>query len=153
MLTNLSPVIVKLSEGDVAVASSKLVHHRNFPEIRAEASSALEALAHLRNMLARALDGVGSIYHRSLIEEAISDVAEVIAGLDSGEQSHELPCSVDALNPDIHAQSLYDPDIPGSRYQLCGRLRGGIRRLPQFSEYQLRAASSPGTLEATVLHF
>src|SRR5437773_9255860 len=52
METEPSRVIVTLS----ATSSAACVHHRDFPEIRAEGSAPKEAAAHLVNQLTRALD-------------------------------------------------------------------------------------------------
>lgn len=89
MLTNPCAVIVKAGESDCAVVGTKQLHHHHFPEIRVEAGSIAEGLAHLSNQLSRALDGVGSSYHRALIEEALGDVAEFLESLDNAEQDDE----------------------------------------------------------------
>ena len=52
MDTDLKRVIVTISGSSTAAC----VHHRDFPEIRAEAGSPEEAAAHLVNKLACALD-------------------------------------------------------------------------------------------------
>jgi hypothetical protein len=70
MDTPLSQVIVTPS----ASSSSVVVHHRDFPEIRAEAGSAKEAAGHLVNKLACALDSALTDWRRKRVDEAIADV-------------------------------------------------------------------------------
>ena len=76
MMTHISPVIV--IEGSCAngVTHGKRVHHRNFPEIWAEAGSVAEGLAILTNHLSRACEGIESGWHAELIEAAMADVVE-----------------------------------------------------------------------------
>jgi hypothetical protein len=65
-----SRVIVTI-KGSSAAAS---VHHRDFPEIRAEGSSPQEAASHLVNQLSRALDSALTDWRRDRVNEAIADV-------------------------------------------------------------------------------
>ncbi|HZW32955.1 MAG TPA: hypothetical protein VFF52_19725 [Isosphaeraceae bacterium] len=70
MDTEPSRVIVTLS----ASSSAACVHHRDFPEIRAEGSSPKEAAAHLVNQLTRTLDSALTDWRRDRVNEAIADV-------------------------------------------------------------------------------
>lgn len=71
-------VVVRV--GDCACHSipTTQVHHRDFPEIRAEAGSAAEGAHHLTHLLTRALDSAPSHWRRESIQQAIHDVAEFI---------------------------------------------------------------------------
>ena len=53
---------------------SLCAHHRDFPEIRGEGETHLEAAEKLAERLTFALDGAGSDWHRAHIESAIEDV-------------------------------------------------------------------------------
>jgi hypothetical protein len=70
MDTVLNRVIVTQS-GSSATA---FVHHRDFPEIRAEGSTPKEAATHLVNKLACALDSALTDWRRGTIDRAIADV-------------------------------------------------------------------------------
>jgi hypothetical protein len=74
MDTVLNRVIVTLS-GSSATAS---VHHRDFPEIRAEGGSPKEAASHLVNKLACALDSALTEWRRETVNHAIADVKAFI---------------------------------------------------------------------------
>jgi hypothetical protein len=63
---------VIVTSGATAAASS--AHHHEFPEIRAEGSSAREAVAHLANKLALALDTALTEWRRQCLGRAIADV-------------------------------------------------------------------------------
>jgi hypothetical protein len=70
MGTDISRVIV--TKG--ATTSTTQVHHRDFPEIRAEGESPAVAARHLSNQLARALDSALTNWRRETIQQAIADV-------------------------------------------------------------------------------
>jgi len=70
MDTDLSRVIVTPSTTSAATC----VHHRDFPEIRAEAGSAGEAAGHLVNKLVCALDSALTDWRRQTLDQAIADV-------------------------------------------------------------------------------
>jgi hypothetical protein len=70
MDTEQSRVIVAISTS----SSAARVHHRDFPEIRAEGSSPKEAALHLVNQLTRALDSALTDWRRARVNEAIADV-------------------------------------------------------------------------------
>ncbi len=63
-------VIVTVS----GTAGSTQVHHRDFPEIRAEGGSPAEAAGHLANQLSRTLDSALTNWRRETIQQAIADV-------------------------------------------------------------------------------
>jgi hypothetical protein len=70
MDTDVKRVIVTIS----STSSAACVHHRDFPEIRAEGSSPGEAAAHLVNKLACALDSALTDWRRQSVDQAIADV-------------------------------------------------------------------------------
>ncbi len=72
MATEQDRVIV--STGSTAQAT--LVHHRDFPEIRAEGENPSVAAGHLANHLTRALDSALTKWRRDAIETAIAEVQE-----------------------------------------------------------------------------
>jgi hypothetical protein len=57
-------------------AQAVLVHHRDFPEIRAEGENASTAANNLANHLTRALDSALTKWRRDAIEQAIADVQD-----------------------------------------------------------------------------
>jgi hypothetical protein len=70
MDTDQSPVIV--TQG--ATAQTTRVHHRDFPEIRADGGSPKEAASHLANKLALAMDTALTDWRRQTLGQAIADV-------------------------------------------------------------------------------
>lgn len=70
METDLTRVIVTTS----GYSTSASVHHRDFPEIRAEGGSPQEAAEYLVNKLACALDSALTDWRRETINQAIADV-------------------------------------------------------------------------------
>jgi hypothetical protein len=60
-------------------SSSLVVHHRDFPEIRAEGTSPKEAASHLVNKLACALDSALTDWRRDNVDHAIADVKAFMA--------------------------------------------------------------------------
>jgi hypothetical protein len=75
MDTDLSRVIVAISGS----SSTSFVHHRDFPEIRAEGGSAKEAASNLINKLACTLDSALTDWRRETIDHAIADVKAFVA--------------------------------------------------------------------------
>jgi hypothetical protein len=57
-----------------ATANTTSVHHRDFPEIRAEGENPKVAAAYLANQLTRALDSALTQWRRETIGQAIADV-------------------------------------------------------------------------------
>lgn len=53
---------------------STRVHHRDFPEIRADGESAKDAASHLANKLALAMDTALTDWRRQTLGQAIADV-------------------------------------------------------------------------------
>lgn len=70
MATEQSRVIVTAG----ATAQSIQVHHRDFPEIRAEGNSPSAAASNLANHLTRALDSALTKWRRDAIQQAIDEV-------------------------------------------------------------------------------
>jgi hypothetical protein len=70
MDTDQSKVIVTIG----ASASTTRVHHRDFPEIRAEGASPKQAASLLVHQLSRALDSALIDWRRERVKEAIADV-------------------------------------------------------------------------------
>jgi hypothetical protein len=70
MDTDLTRVIVSISGRSTAAS----VHHRDFPEIRAEGDSPEEAAALLANKLTCALDSALTDWRRGTMDQAIADV-------------------------------------------------------------------------------
>jgi hypothetical protein len=75
MKNDLNRVIVAQSDS----SSAFLVHHRDFPEIRAEGASPREAASHLVNKLACALDSALTDWRRENVDHAIADVKAFVA--------------------------------------------------------------------------
>ncbi|MBX6314863.1 MAG: hypothetical protein IRY99_18380 [Isosphaeraceae bacterium] len=69
-----SRVILSQETAPGASASSTLVHHRDFPEIRAHGQSPADAAVQLMNQLTRALDSALTPWRREAIQQAITDV-------------------------------------------------------------------------------
>ena len=72
MATEQERVIV--TTGSTAQATQ--IHHRDFPEIRAEGESPSAAATNLANHLTRALDSALTKWRRDAIEQAIAEVQE-----------------------------------------------------------------------------
>jgi hypothetical protein len=75
MKTDLNRVIVSQSPN----SSTFLVHHGDFPEIRAEGAAPREAASNLVNKLACALDSALTDWRRETIDHAIADVKAFVA--------------------------------------------------------------------------
>jgi hypothetical protein len=70
MATDQNRVIVATG----ATANSACVHHRNFPEIRAEGETPVAAATNLANTLTRALDSALTVWRRDTIGQALADI-------------------------------------------------------------------------------
>lgn len=70
MATEQSRVIVSTG----ATANTTTVHHRDFPEIRAEGRNPSDAATNLANHLTRALDSALTKWRRDAIQQAIAEV-------------------------------------------------------------------------------
>lgn len=75
MDTDPSKVIVTIIES----TTTACVHHRDFPEIRAEGGSPREAASLLVHQLTRALDSALIDWRRDRVNEAIADVQAFVA--------------------------------------------------------------------------
>lgn len=75
MATDPSRVIVTTG----ATTNTARVHHRDFPEIRAEGESPTVAARNLSNHLTRALDTALTNWRRETIQQAIADVQAFVA--------------------------------------------------------------------------
>jgi len=64
------PVIVSVG----ATAGTTRVHHRDFPEIRAEGNDPSTAAHHLVNQLVKTMDSALTNWRRETIQHAIDDV-------------------------------------------------------------------------------
>jgi hypothetical protein len=67
---------VIVTTGSAGQANQAQVHHRDFPEIRAEGENPQAAAGQLVNHLTRALDSALTPWRRETIENAIADVQE-----------------------------------------------------------------------------
>lgn len=76
MATESSAVIVSTG----ATANASQVHHRDFPEIRAEGENPKVAAANLVNQLTRALDSALTTWRRDTIQKAIAEVESFAKG-------------------------------------------------------------------------
>jgi len=65
---------VIISTGSTGHAMQVQVHHRDFPEIRAEGETKAVAASQLVNHLTRALDSALTTWRRDTIQTAITDV-------------------------------------------------------------------------------
>jgi hypothetical protein len=59
-------------------SQSLRVHHRDFPEIRADGQSAKAAASHLANKLALAMDTALTDWRQQTLGQAIADVAAFV---------------------------------------------------------------------------
>lgn len=87
-----SRVIVEDGLCSCCSVPSRGVHHRHFPEIRAECGSVAEAAAHLADRLSLYRDGAQSVWHREDIALALADVAEFLASLSEATSSLQGSC-------------------------------------------------------------
>ncbi len=65
--------------GTGAMASSASVHHRDFPEIRAEGETPQDAAVHLADQLSRAIDSALTQWRREAIGQAIADIRAFVS--------------------------------------------------------------------------
>lgn len=130
MSTKPSPVIVKPGECASCAVPTKQVHHRDFPEIWAEAGSAFEGLTHLAKRLSSARDGALSAWHRALIDHAIADIAELLENTEATDPDGESLCRCGPRGPDPSASPLPEP-VP-SRASRKGATSADARRRPSL---------------------
>jgi hypothetical protein len=62
-----------------ATAGAASVHHRDFPEIRAEGETPAAAASYLANQLTRALDSALTKWRRDTLGQAIADIQAFVA--------------------------------------------------------------------------
>jgi hypothetical protein len=62
-----------------STAGSASVHHRDFPEIRAEGLGPADAASHLAGQLTRALDSALTMWRRETMSQAIADIQAFVA--------------------------------------------------------------------------
>ena len=62
----------------LAVRTTHL-HHRDFPELRAEGESPVTAGTNLANLLVYALDNTPNDYRRAVVTQALADVRAFVA--------------------------------------------------------------------------
>ena len=74
MVSDPSQVIVVADQDDGAHIHLLSAHHRDFPEVHAEASSPEAATMRLAELLALSLDNAPSDWRRQSLEQAIEDV-------------------------------------------------------------------------------
>jgi hypothetical protein len=70
----MEPPVTQVIVTTSASSSAAIVHHRDFPEIRAEGGTPKEAASHLVNKLACALDSALTDWRRNRVDQAIADV-------------------------------------------------------------------------------
>jgi hypothetical protein len=75
---------------------TKHVHHRDFPDIRVEAGTVPEAIAHLGHQLDRAREGARGEWQREAIDLAIADVANLRKMLAQLEEDERAKCECGA---------------------------------------------------------
>jgi hypothetical protein len=77
------------------------VHHRNFPEMAVEATSASRAVAHLERLLERALDYDTETWRRDALQRAVAEVRLYRSTLEDAPRSATRgPKGVEACDPD-----------------------------------------------------
>lgn len=96
----LGPVVVDRVACSTCSVPTTRVHHRDFPEIRAECGSPADAARHLSGQLERARDNVGGDWHREAVDRAIADVAEFLASEPAPDLTPSCRCKpADSLTP------------------------------------------------------
>jgi hypothetical protein len=74
MVSNPDQVILVPEEHDGLFLHATSAHHRDFPEVHAEASSPEAATTRLAELLALSLDNAPSDWSRQYLEQALEDV-------------------------------------------------------------------------------
>jgi hypothetical protein len=93
MWTDRSRVIVRAGVCECCVARAHQVHHRDFPEIRAEGGSIAEGAARLADHLSRYREGAQGTFHRDRIDWALADVAALLDTLAPVGSGHDRATS------------------------------------------------------------
>ncbi len=92
MTSDPNRVIVTTEDYPCRLDHALSVHHRDFPEVRAEGDSPENAATRLAELLSRALDSVPSDCRRVILQDAISDVRAFAKG-----SPPESACSPSAI--------------------------------------------------------
>ena len=80
MISDPKRVIVTTEDYASRLNHTLSVHHRDFPEVRAEADSPEDAATRLAELLSRTLDSVSSDWRRVILRDAIEDVRAFAKG-------------------------------------------------------------------------
>ena len=82
MTSNASQVIVVIEDPHRSFVRGLSAHHRDFPEVHAEASSPKAAATRLAELLSLTLENAPSDWRRQSIQQAIADVLAFAKGGD-----------------------------------------------------------------------
>lgn len=113
MSTDESRLIVEDAMCASCSVHTKRVHHREYPEIRAECGSLTEAVAYLIIQLTSARENIQSNWRRESIDRAIAEVTEIRGMLAETTQDVESACRCVAHVPD-----QIEPILPGRNTSL-----------------------------------
>ena len=94
-----SRVHVEDAHCDHCTVPTKRVHHRDFPEVRAECGSLREGVAHLAGLLARYRTGAQSAWHCASVDIALADVYHFLRDLEDAQAEALAPCQ---CTPHVH---------------------------------------------------
>lgn len=100
MLTDQSCLIVEDALCVSCSVHTLRVHHREFPEIRAECGSVTEGVTHLIGQLTCARENIESQWHRELIDRAIAEVTDCLDALAKAGEDNEALCRCAPHVPD-----------------------------------------------------
>lgn len=92
MLTDQSHLIVEDSLCASCSVHTIRVHHREFPEIRAECGSVIEGVTYLLVQLTCSRENIQSNWRRELIDRAIADASEFLETLVEAGLNNEASC-------------------------------------------------------------
>ena len=106
MFTDQSAVVVIDGMCACCAVHTKHIYHRHFPEIRGEAGTVADALAHLARQLSRAREGARDGWQRDGVDRALADVAEYLEALPDPGQEGEVTWRCGASGPCRLASSL-----------------------------------------------
>lgn len=109
MKTDASRVLVEDGLCSRCFVPTKTLHHRHFPEIRAECGSLVEGARHLTNRLGFYREGAQSAWHREELDFALADVAEFLNALTPELQSR-AECTCAPRSPKVA-----EPAAPGEK--------------------------------------
>jgi hypothetical protein len=92
MSTDRNPLIVNDGQCGWCAVHTKQVHHRDMPELWAEAGTVSEAVEHLVHQLSRARDGAACPLHRETIDRAMSEIMKGLELFRHTENPTESAC-------------------------------------------------------------